>query len=130
MKALLDTSVLIANREQPIDLTGIVGRLSSVSYGELSFGIAVAKTERERAFRLMRFHRVQSLFGEGIPMDDQVAASYGFLYGLSHAAGKRSRTLSADIMIAATAHHHRIPLVTRNASDFEALSDEVEIIVR
>jgi len=33
-------------------------------------------------------------------------------------------------MIAATAHHLGVPLITRNTSDFEVIRDHVEILVR
>lgn len=130
MRAVLDTSVLIANDAGRPDLVGLEGRVSSVSYGELHFGVAVAATEPDRRNRLARLQRILAVYGPGIAFDDLVASSYGYLSGISHAAGKRSRTRVADLMIAATAHSLGVPLVTRNAADFDAISDQVEILVR
>jgi predicted nucleic acid-binding protein len=65
-----------------------------------------------------------------VPFDDLVAASYGYLFGVSHQAGKRSRTRVADLMIAATAHHLGVPLITRNPADFEAIGPHVQIVAR
>lgn len=130
-RAILDTSVLIAPGDgNAPDLTGLEGRVSSVSYGELNFGVAVAGTNKARALRLSRMQRIIAVFGSGVPFDDLVAASFGFLYGVAHGAGQRSRTRVADLMIAATAHHLGVALVTRNASDFDAISGELQVLTR
>lgn len=130
MRVVLDTSVLIADGSERPDLTGLEGRVSSVSYGELHFGVAVAVTEPDRRNRLARLQRIIAVYGPGIAFDDVVASSYGYLYGISHAAGKRSRTRVADLMIAASAHSLGVPLVTRNSADFDAISGQLEILVR
>ncbi len=65
-----------------------------------------------------------------MPFDDLVAASFGYLSGLSHSARKRPRTRVSDPMIAATAHHPGIPLITRNAVDFDAISHQVQTLAR
>ena len=130
LRALLDTSVLVADTTHPPDLSGLEGRVSSVSYGEMNFGVAVAKDDHARAVRLGRLQRVLAIYGPGIPFDDLAAASYGLLYGMSHAAGKRSRTRVADLMIAAIAHNLNLPLVTRNPADFDAIQSEVVILTR
>ena len=91
MRAILDTSVLLAGAEARPDLTGIEGRVSSVSYGEMNVGVAMATTVEGRASRLARMQRITAVYGSGVPFDDLVAASYGYLFGVSHQAGKRSR---------------------------------------
>jgi predicted nucleic acid-binding protein len=130
VRAILDTSVLLAGAEARPDLTGIEGRVSSVSYGELNFGVSVAKTAEGGASRLARMQRIIAVYGSGVPFDDLVAASYGYLFGVSLRAGRRSRTRMADLMIAATAHHLGVPLITRNTADFAAVSSHVEIVAR
>jgi predicted nucleic acid-binding protein len=130
VRAILDTSVLLAGAEARPDLTGIEGRVSSVSYGELNFGVSVAKTAEGGASRLARMQRIIAVYGSGVPFDDLVAASYGYLFGVSLRAGRRSRTRVADLMIAATAHHLGVPLITRNTADFAAVSSHVEIVAR
>ncbi len=97
---------------------------------ELNFGVAVARTAQAGALRLSRMQRIIAVFGSGVPFDDLVAASFGLLYGVAHAAGQRSRTRVADLMIAATAHHLGAALVTRNPADFDAISADVEILAR
>jgi predicted nucleic acid-binding protein len=130
VRAILDTSVLLAGAEARPDLTGIEGRVSSVSYGELNFGVSVAKTAEGGASRLARMQRIIAVYGSGVPFDDLVAVSYGYLFGVSLRAGRRSRTRVADLMIAATAHHLGVPLITRNTADFAAVSSHVEIVAR
>ena len=130
LRAILDTSILLAEATVRPDLTGIEGRVSSVTYGEMNFGVAVASTPEQTASRLTRMQRIIAVYGSGVPFDDSVAASFGFLYGVSQMAGKRSRRRVADLMIAATAHHLGVPLVTRNAGDFEAIGNHVQILAR
>jgi predicted nucleic acid-binding protein len=122
--------VLLADANAKPDLTGIQGRVSSVSYGEMNFGVAAATTAEGRASRLTRLQRIIAVYGSGVPFDDLVAASFGYLFGMSHAAGKRSRTRVADLMIAATAHHFGVPLITRNGADLAAIGDHVELLRR
>ena len=130
LKAILDTSVLLADANAKPDLTGIEGRVSSVTYAEMNFGVVVATTAEGRASRLTRMQRIIAVYGSGVPFDDAVAASFGFLSGVSHLAGKRSRRRVADLMIAATAHHLGVPLVTRNAGDFAAIGNHVQLLER
>ena len=62
-----------------------------------------------------------------ILFDEHAAESYGELA----ARVKRLRpqhARSKDIMIAAQAHSLGIPLMTRNAKDFELVQDVVEIL--
>ena len=130
LRAILDTSILLAEATVRPDLTGIEGRVSSVTYGELNFGVSVAKSAEGGASRLARMQRIIAVYGSGVPFDDLVAASYGYLFGVSHQAGRRSRARVADLMIAATAHHLGVPLITRNAADFAAVSSQVQIVAR
>ncbi len=130
MRAILDTSVLLADAKTRPDLSGIEGRVSSITYGEMNFGVAVAKTAEGRASRLARMQRIVAVYGSGVPFDDLVAASFGYLFGVAHRAGNRSRTRVADLMIAATAHHLGVALITRNPADFEAVGSHVEVVAR
>jgi len=130
LKAIVDTSILLADANAKPDLTGIEGRVSSVTYAEMNFGVVVATTAEGRASRLTRMQRIIAVYGSGVPFDDAVAASFGFLSGVSHLAGKRSRRRVADLMIAATAHHLGVPLVTRSAGDFSAIGNHVQLLER
>ena len=73
MKAVLDTSVVIASDVRP--LSGELA-VSAVTVAELHFGVLVAAEPATRAERLRRLSVVQRRF-QALPVDDTVAASYG-----------------------------------------------------
>lgn len=124
MRAVLDTSVVIATDVAPLD-----GELaiSSITLAELHFGVLVAREPAVRAERLRRLSVLQRRF-DALPVDDVVAASYGQLAASVVAAGRRPRARAMDLLIAATAHAHGARLYTRNAADFRGIEDIVEVI--
>ena len=124
MKALLDTSVLIAT-----DVPTLDGELaiSSASIAELHFGVMVTADDATRAERLRRLTMLQRRF-DSLPIDDQVAASYGQLAAAVVHAGRQPRSRVFDLLIAATAHAHEARLYTRNAADLVGLDDLIEIV--
>lgn len=123
MKALLDTSVLIASDVPPLE-----GELaiSSASIAELHFGVLVTADESARAERLRRLTLLQRSF-DSLPVDDRVAASYGQLAAAVVGAGRQPRSRVFDLLIAATAHAHDALLYTRNAADLVGLDGLIEI---
>ena len=124
MKALLDTSVLIA-----ADVPTLDGELaiSSASIAELHFGVMVTADDATRAERLRRLTMLQRSF-DSLPIDDQVAASHGRLAAAVVKFGRRPRSRVFDLLIAATAHAHEASLYTRNAVDLVGLDDLIEIV--
>lgn len=124
MKALLDTSVLIAT-----DVPALDGELaiSAVSLAELHFGVMVTADDATRAERLRRLTMLQRSF-DALPVDDDVAASYGRLAAAVAHAGRQPRARAFDLLIAATAHAHGARLYTRNATDLVGLDDLLEIV--
>ena len=125
MRALLDTSVLIATDVPPLD-----GELaiSAASVAELHFGVMVTNNATIRAERLRRLSILQRTF-DALPIDDDVAASYGHLAATVAGIGRQPRSRVFDLLIAATAHSHGATLYTRNAADLAGLEDLVEIVV-
>ncbi len=126
MRAVLDTSVVIAENVSPLP-----GRLavSSITLAELHYGVLVASDADARAERLRRLSVLQARF-DTLPVDDAVAASYGRLAAAVVAAGRRPRARSIDLLIAATAHAHGARLYTRNPTDLvgvEALVDVIDV---
>lgn len=113
MKALLDTSVVIADDVGPLE-----GKLaiSAVTLAELHFGVLVTNGGAVRAERLRRLSILQQRF-DALPIDDAVAAGYGLLAAAVVAAGRRPRVRVMDLLIAATAHVHGARLYIRNADD-------------
>lgn len=124
MRAILDTSLLIATDVDPLE-----GELaiSAASLAELHFGVLVTTDPAVRAERLRRLSLLQRTF-DALPVDDDVATSYGQLAAAVVAAGRQPRSRVMDILIAATAHAHGARLYTRNASDLAGIENLVEIV--
>ena len=124
VKAVLDTSVLIA-----ADVPALDGELaiSVASLAELHFGVMVTADEAIRAERLRRLTMLQRSF-DALPIDDEVAASYGRLAAAVVGVGRQPRSRAFDLLIAATAHAHDARLYTRNPADLVGLDDLLEII--
>ena len=124
MKALLDTSVLIAT-----DGPALEGELaiSAASLVELHFGVMVTADSAIRAERLRRLSILQRTF-DALPIDDDVAASYGRLAAAVAGIGRQPRSRVFDLLIAATAHAHGARLYTRNPADLTGLDELIEIV--
>ncbi|PXY32475.1 type II toxin-antitoxin system VapC family toxin [Prauserella muralis] len=124
MKAILDTSVLLATGVAP--LPGELA-ISAATLAELHFGVLVARDERTRATRLRRLTTLERRF-DPLPLDVAVAASYGELAAAVAQAGRQPRARTMDLLIAATAHAHDARLYTRNVKDFAGVGDLVEVV--
>ena len=124
MKAVLDTSVLIAT-----DVPTLEGELaiSAASLAELHFGVLVAADRAIRAERLRRLSALQRKF-DALPVDDEVATSYGQLAAAVVGTGRQPRSRVMDLLIAATAHAHGARLYTRNPADLVGLEHLIEIV--
>lgn len=124
VKAILDTSVLVAN-----DVPALEGELaiSAAALAELHFGVLVARDADVRAERLRRLTIFERRF-TALPVDEAVAASYGRLAAAVVASGRQPRARVMDLLIAATAHAHSARLYTRNANDLAGLEELVEIV--
>jgi predicted nucleic acid-binding protein len=124
VKAILDTSVLIANDVPPLE-----GELaiSAAALAELQFGVLVTADPVVRAERLRRLSEFQRRFS-ALPVDEAVATSYGQLAAAVVTAGRQPRSRVMDLLIAATAHAHDARLYTRNADDLVGIEHLVDIV--
>ncbi|EHR59722.1 type II toxin-antitoxin system VapC family toxin [Saccharomonospora cyanea] len=124
MKAVLDTSVVIAD-----DITPLPGELaiSAATIAELHFGVLVARNETARAHRLRRLSALERRF-DPLPVDEAVAASYGELSAAVARSGRQPRARVMDLLIAATAHAHAARLYTRNAGDLKGIEHLVDVV--
>jgi toxin FitB len=124
MKALLDTSVLIAT-----DVPALEGELaiSAASLAELHFGVLVTADPEARGERLRRLSELQGKF-DALPVDDAVAVSYGRLAAAVVAHGHQPRSRVMDLLIAATAHANGARLYTRNAGDLAGIEHLLDIV--
>ena len=102
--------------------------LSSVTLAELAAGPHATKDPEERARRQDRLQRVEATF-DALPFDDQAARSYGQVYAAVAALGRKPRgPRTVDLMIAAIAVAHGLPLFTRNPDDFRGLNHLIEVV--
>ena len=95
---------------------------------ELAAGPHATLDAEERARRQDLLQRVEASL-DPLPFDTEAARAFGRLYASVYKQGNKARGSRAlDLMIAATAMSHRMPLYTRNPQDFSAIVSMVEII--
>ena len=123
MRAILDTSVLIAN---PDSLAGIATDISAISLAELHFGVLKVADSEERKRRNARLKYIQAHF-VALPLDAPVGKVLGQLQAAVLQRGGNPRRRTADLVIAATAVVHEAVLLTNNYKDFKLIEDLVEV---
>ena len=127
-RGVIDTSVIIdLERIDPARLP-IEIAVSAITMAELAAGPHAATDSGERARRQDRLQRAEAAF-DPLPFDAEAGRAYGRIYAAVVAAGRKARGARAlDLLIAATACAAELPLYTRNAADFRALHDLVEVV--
>lgn len=127
-RGLLDTSVVIGIDE--VDGSRLPEQISvsALTLAELSAGPIAAGDDLERARRQDRLQRVEA-GADALPFEFRCARAYGQVYAEAIGVGRKPRGARAfDLMIAATAMVHGLPLYTRNARDLLGLEGLVEIV--
>jgi predicted nucleic acid-binding protein len=122
MRALLDTSVLIAD-VAPKDVDAAI---SVVSITELHFGALLARDDDERARRTDRLAVVEATF-DPLPVSVEVARAWGRLAVAVAQRGGKPRRRQLDLAIAATATVEQVALLTYNLADFQIIDDLVDV---
>lgn len=122
MRALLDTSVLIADAA-PDDVEAAI---SVISITELHFGTLIARDDDERARRTARLAVVEATF-DPLPVSVEAARVWGRLAAAVAQRGGEPRRRQLDLAIAATASVQQVPLLTFNLADFRIIDDLVEV---
>jgi predicted nucleic acid-binding protein len=122
MRAVVDTSVLIG--EEPP--SRVEAAISVASIAELHFGVLVAADDDERALRTARLGAIESAF-DPLPVTAEVAREWGRLSAAVRNRGGRPRRRSVDLVIAATANVHGVPLLTHNTGNFRIIDDLVDV---
>ncbi|MBS1869230.1 MAG: PIN domain-containing protein [Actinobacteria bacterium] len=123
---LLDTSVLI-------DLGSALrlpseAAISALSLAELAAGPHAAADAAERAARQQRVQFAEASF-DALPFDDACARAYGGVFAAVAGAGRKPRgRRMVDLLIAATAIAHALPLYTFNARDFDGMGSFLEVL--
>ncbi len=127
-RGLIDTSVavdlVVIDR---LRLPAIVA-ISALTLAELVIGPHGTKNELERARRQQHLQYVEGSV-EPLPFDSRCARAYGPIYAAVAGVGRKARGARAvDLMIAATALAHDLPLYTGNARDLHGLEGLIEIV--
>ena len=125
---LLDTSVVIDLRMIDEAALPLESTISTVTLAELSQGPHLASSAHERAVRLEHLQVVEAVFRSPLPFDAGAARRYGSLVAAVIDAGRAVRPRRIDLMIAATAAAHDLPLYTRNMEDFAGLQGVVDVV--
>lgn len=125
---LLDTSVIIDLGMLDPEALPTTPKISAVSLAELGLGIHARVHPSERAIRMERIQRVEAAF-RPLPFDTDSARRFTLLAGLVVAMGRSPKPRRMDLMIAAVASVHQLPLFTRNPADFAGLDKHVAVVV-
>lgn len=102
--------------------------ISCLTLAELNAGpyAATDLTERLRRQRHIRHIKAQVTM---LPFESVCAGAYGRIHAAVAAIGRKPRgPRGLDLMIAATACAHALPLYTLNASDLVGLESLIEIV--
>lgn len=125
MNVLLDTCVVSetqkANPEpsvqSAVDALGEDAYMSVITIGEILRGAQLLAPGRRQRELLTWLDKLQNDLGPRIlPVDLEVARLWGQL--TAHAQRQGRQVAAPDGLIAATARHHRLPVMTRNVRDF------------
>ena len=119
-RVLLDTSLLIG-AGLPADVEAAI---SVASLAELHFGVLVATDPDERARRAQRLGVIEATF-DPLPVDAAVAREWGRLAAAVAERGGQPRRRTVDLVIAATANVHGVPLLTADTADLAIIDDLV-----
>ena len=125
---LIDTSVAIALKT--IDRERLPRRIvvSALTIAELAGGPHGSKHDLQRVQRENQLRYVRAKV-ETLDFDLSCAHAYGMVYGVTIGIGRKPRGARAvDLMIAATALAHRLPLYTLNPKDLKGLEALINVI--
>ncbi len=127
-RGLVDTSVIVRYDEVdrgrlPAEIT-----MSALTLAELTAGPHATTDDLQRARRQHRLQRFEADI-EPLPFDSECARAYGSIYVATRSVGRKPRGARAlDLMIAATAFAHQLPLYTLNSKDLRGLEGLIEIV--
>ena len=125
-RGLLDTSVVIDLDAIDSALLPTETTISAVTLAELAAGPHAVSDEQERSRRQDRLHWAASHWNP-LPVDADVARVYGRIVATLKESGRTSRRHFADLLIAATALAHAMPLYTRNPTDLRGLAHVIHL---
>jgi hypothetical protein len=124
---MLDTSAVIDLPALDPARLPVEAAIPAIVLAELAQGVAMTKSAEQVMIRSQRLADIEATFA-AIPFDREAARRYGTLVALTIAANRDPRPRRIDLMIAATAAAHGLPLYTRNPDDFRGLDSAVTVI--
>ena len=126
-RGMLDTSAVIDLPALDPARLPVEAAIPAIVLAELAQGVAMTKSAEQVMIRSQRLADIEAAFA-AIPFDREAARRYGTLVALTIVANRDPRPRRIDLMIAATAAAHGLPLYTRNPDDFRGLDSAVTVI--
>jgi tRNA(fMet)-specific endonuclease VapC len=124
-RGILDTSVVIAVADTPVEFLPKVSLITAVTLAELSVGPLLAKSEQDRNARQGNLQVAEASF-EPLPFDAAAARAFGRVAASLRRVGRKPAARTYDAMIAATALANDLPVYTCNPDDFKGI-DGLEV---
>lgn len=131
-RGIVDTNIVILRGLiDPAHLPDEIA-ISAITLAELAAGVHLVRSEdpqahAERARRVEVLQRAEHEF-DPLPFDAVAARAFGRISAAVSAIGRTPRRRAADLMIAAVATAHGLPLFTTNPGDFAGLEDVTEVV--
>jgi len=126
-RGLLDTSVVIDHNVIDPGLLPDQSAIAAITLAELAAGPHATEDKDERARRQDRLQWATATW-DPLPFDAEAARMYGRMFAAARAAGQKSRSRLADLLVASTAAANSLPVYTRNPSDFDALKGIIKVV--
>lgn len=126
-RGLLDTSVVIDHDVIDPGLLPEQSAIAAITLAELAAGPHATEDKDERARRQDRLQWATATW-DPLPFDADAARIYGRMFAAARAAGQKSRSRLADLLVASTAAANGLPVYTRNPSDFDALKGIIKVV--
>jgi predicted nucleic acid-binding protein len=126
-RGLLDTSVVIDHDVIDPGLLPDQSAIAAITLAELAAGAHATEDKDERARRQDRLQWATATW-DPLPFDAEAARMYGRMFAAARAAGQKSRSRLADLLVASTAAANSLPVYTRNPSDFDALKGIIKVV--
>jgi predicted nucleic acid-binding protein len=127
-RGLIDTSVAVELATIDRNSLPAIVAVSALTLAELVVGPHGADHALKGARRQQHLQYVEASV-EPLPFDSRCSRAYGPIYAAVASTGRKPRGARAiDLMIAATALAHELPLYTRNAKDLSGLKGLIEIV--